>query len=309
MTGARGASRHTVRAYERDLWQFLNYLAGDWAGEIPCRRTEDDLPFPEPTGIDHVDIRGYVSYLRDTKCSATTVARKLSALRSWFDFLKRSGIVVENPAERVGSPRLPKREPRFLSEREAAELVESPDRSEVIGVRDWAILETLYGTGSRVSPLVATDLGDYDMQSGTIRIVGKRSKEQLLPVGPMAESALKAYLSRRGELIAEGHHDEPALFLNWRGARLGARGVQLMVRKYTLGAGLSKVSPHVFRHSFATHLLDRGADLRTVQELLGHASLRTTQRYTHVTLERMRRDYQASHPLGQPEDGEQDDEE
>lgn len=287
-------STHTMLAYGRDLKQFFSYL-GDG----------DPSRCPNVEEIGPLEIRGFVAYLMETGLSGRSVNRKLSALRTFFGFLRRRGLLSVDPTQNVDSVRQAKRLPVFLDEERAADLVESPTRGgdpyDVLRIRDAAMFEALYSTGMRISSLVGLDVQDYFPADRSLQIRAKGNRHHTVPVGEMAARALERYLGRRDELVAcraEAARDEDthALFLNRRGWRMTARGVQLRLRRYVLSLGLGKVTPHTFRHSCATHLLERGADLRFVQELLGHASLATTQMYTHVTLSHIQEVYQRNHP-------------
>ncbi|MFH1743835.1 MAG: tyrosine recombinase XerC [bacterium] len=287
-------SANTVLAYGRDLDQFFTYLGdGD-----PAR-----CPGLSEMGIQ--EVRGFVAYLMEGGLSARSVNRKLSALRRFFDFLHERGIISVSPTQGVDSVRQAKRLPVFLDEERAGDLVESPssgpDKEELLQIRDAAMFEVLYSTGMRVSSLVGLNVEDYFPAEGSLQIRAKGGREQTVPVGEIAAEMLRRCMERRSDLLARRKGpsdplDTHALFLNRFGGRITARGVQLRVRRYVLSLGLGKVTPHTFRHSCATHLLERGADLRFVQELLGHASLATTEMYTHVTLSRIQEVYQKSHP-------------
>ncbi len=281
----RGASPHTVSAYAADLGQFAAFL--------------ERLPSPpgDMTAVGHLHVRAFLAFLQSKRYSRRSVARKLAAVRTFFRFLARRGLPA-NPARSVATPRLGRRLPRFLQEREAGALVERPDPRTPLGRRDRALLEVLYGAGLRVGELVRLDLEDVDSSRGLLHVRGKGGRERLAPLGSRAIAALAAYLDGgRPALLGGGGAGERALFLNCRGGRLSARGVRDVVARHSAGLGNGgAVSPHTLRHSFATHLLDNGADLRAVQELLGHASVSTTQIYTHVTRERLRAVYERAHP-------------
>lgn len=278
----RGVSPHTLRGYARDLLDFAQFLGP--TGEL------------DPKGLDPLAIRGFLAHLREHGSSKATVARKLAAIRSFFKYLIRLKVLDASPAEGIRTPKQEKRLPRFLDEREIGKLLDAPSEEDAFPRRDKALLETLYSTGLRVSELVGLDIADIDLRSGTIRARGKGRKERLVPVGSVALAALETYLAaERGRLTA----GEPmeACFLNRDGTRLSARSVRRVVNRYIARTGLpARTSPHTLRHTFATHLLDRGADLRAVQELLGHESLATTQIYTHLTTERLRESYFRAHP-------------
>ncbi len=276
-----GASEHTLKAYGTDLAQFAGFVDRETAVAVVGE-------------VDHQLIRRFLASLGDI--APATAGRKLSALRSLFDGLVRDDLVPSNPARRVRAPRVRKPLPTFLTAREAAALLDGrPDADTPRGLRDAAILEILYGAGLRVAELVGLDVDQIHLESPVLRVRGKGRKEREVPLGPPARSALRRYLHVRGQLAPAG--DEPALFLNARGGRLGDRSIRRMVKREGLIASLLKdLHPHALRHSFATHLLEGGADLRSIQELLGHASLATTQRYTHLTVEQLMEIYDACHP-------------
>jgi tyrosine recombinase XerC len=277
----RNASAHTIAAYERDLRQLRDYLA-----EAGVRWNK----------AGNVVLRGFLATLHEKKRAKSTVGRKLAAMRSFYDFCVRRKWMAENPAKILATPRQDKRVPSFLSEEEAASLLELPAGTRPIDLRDRAILEFFYATGMRVSELVGLDDGDVHFGERLVRVRGKGKKERLVPFGRKAEETLRAYLAARPALQEQGPPG-PAVFLNYRGERLTTRSVQRMVRAYIRKTAVSrKISPHSLRHSFASHLLGRGADLRVIQELLGHASLATTQKYTHVDLRQLLDVYKKSHP-------------
>jgi len=287
---ARNASERTIRAYSSDINIFVDFL----------RRTDRLDRFPD--GLARGDMRAYLSELSLAGAAKSTVARKLASLRSLYKFLVRSGEVARNPMAGIRSPRPDRTLPEFMSLEEIEGVIaatstdgekESAGAQEArLSVRDRAIIESLYGGGLRVSELVGLDDEDVDLAEGVALVRGKGRKERLCPLGRLAARAIEAYIASRRR-----KPDVRALFVNRLGTRLTARSVARMIDKVTARSGLSKhVSPHAFRHSFATHILDRGADLRSVQELLGHASISTTQVYTHVTAERMRRAYEKAHP-------------
>ena len=290
----RNVSEHTLRNYAIDLGQFLEHLAP--ADPATGGRREVDVK-----KIDHITIREWLSELHDAQKKKSSIARKLAALRTFFQFLIREGAVEANPAKLVSTPRLEKKLPNHLSVEDAVRFIETPDEATDLGRRDRAILEMLYGTGVRVSELVKLDMRDIDFRGRTIRVKGKRRKERVVPFGEPALHALMRYLTevRPGFLnnapLAE--RDEAAVFLNYQGTRITTRSVGRMVDKYIkICAGIHDISPHSLRHSFATHLLDSGADLRDIQELLGHARLSTTQIYTHVSMEKLIEVYDKAHP-------------
>ena len=306
----RDASAHTLRNYQIDLEQFLAF----------ARERTGAAEGPRVDAADHLMVRGFLAWLHGRRASRATMARKLAALRSFFRFLCREGRVGANPAELVRGPRLPVRTPPHLNVDEAFQLLAAPARrpeaepaSKGAGTallrrtRDRAILEVFYGAGLRIGELVTLDLPDVDLAEGLARVRGKGRKERVVPVGGKAVEALREYLAvretlRAGRQVPAG--DRAALFLNHRGGRLTTRGVSQIVLRYLLSSGVGKkVTPHGLRHSFATHLLDAGADLRAIQELLGHARLTTTQRYTHVGLDQVLRVYDRAHPRARADRG------
>lgn len=289
----RNASEHTLRNYRIDLGQFHDHLAP--ADPQTGRRREFDI-----RQIDHITIREWLSALHSENKKKSSIARKLAALRTFFQFLVREGVIEKNPAKLVSTPRLEKKLPNYLSIEEVVRLIETPDVATDLGKRDRAILEMLYGTGMRVSELTKLNLGDFDLRRRLVRVRGKRRKERIIPFGEPALHALLDYLQVRNAFLANApatERDEQALFLNYQGTRITTRSVGRMVDKYiNICAGLHDISPHSLRHSCATHLLDSGADLRHIQELLGHARLSTTQIYTHVSMERLIEVYDKAHP-------------
>jgi integrase/recombinase XerC len=281
----RASSARTVEAYGRDLGQLGAFLR-ERLGEAEVTIGEIDLYF----------LRSWLASLA-REHGASTVARKVAALRSFYRFLERRGWASANPAAQLETPKVRRPLPTFLSVEEAHEVVEVPGLAGAAGVRDRALLEMLYGSGLRVSELAGLDLGDVDGGRGLVRVRGKGDKERLVPVGPPALAALEAWLGRRDELLRPGQPTR-ALFIGPRGRRLGVRRVQELVRRYgALGAGRPDLHPHALRHTCATHLLEGGADLRAIQEILGHSSLSTTQRYTHVSVDALLRVYDQAHPL------------
>ena len=282
LRGEKNVSPHTLKSYSSDLNDFLNFLKKE---KIPLRIRY----------IDHLIIRRFLASLQKRGLSHTTMARKLATLRSFFRFLCREEDLEINPALGTRTPKIAKRLPKFLDLKEIFTLLESPDEKNILGLRDRAILELLYATGIRVSELVGLNVNNVDLLGGIAKVWGKGRKERLAPFGTEATQSLYKYLKRR-ETLHPGE-GERGLFLNKFGARISARSIRRLLDKYIKKASLSqKISPHTLRHSFATHLLDAGADLRSVQELLGHASLSTTQIYTHLTTERLKRVYDKAHP-------------
>jgi integrase/recombinase XerC len=288
----RNVSQHTLRNYRSDLEQFFDYIAPAAA--------DDNRRFPPLSEIDHLTIREWLSHLHTEQRKKSSVARKLAALRTFFQFLVREGSVESNPAKLVSTPRLEKKLPKHLSIEEAIKFIETPDVQTDLGKRDRAMLELMYATGVRVSELTTLNLGDIDFQNKLIRVMGKRRKERVLPFGDPASDALRAYLQVREKFLNNAPISErnfEAVFLNYQGTRITTRSVGRMVEKYIrICAGIHQISPHALRHSFATHLLDSGADLRDIQELLGHARLSTTQIYTHVSMEKLIEVYDKAHP-------------
>ena len=289
----RNVSEHTLRNYASDLQQFRDYLAP--ANPKTGKRTE-----PPIAGVDHITIREWLATLHSAQKQKTSIARKLAALRTFFQFLVREGMLEMNPAKLVSTPRLEKKLPKHLSIEEAVKFVETPNLETDLGKRDRAILELMYATGVRVAELTKLNLGHIDFRNRLIRVIGKRRKERIVPFGEPALEALKNYLEiREGFLDAApiSEREPEALFLNYQGTRITTRSVGRMVEKYIREcAGRYDISPHALRHSFATHLLDSGADLRDIQELLGHARLSTTQIYTHVSMEKLIEVYDKAHP-------------
>jgi len=285
-------SPHTLEAYDRDLRQFIAYLRA--VGDARCSEWER---------FTRSGIRGYLYTLTTSGLVKKSVARKLASVKSFGKFLVREGVMERNPAAEVKTPRIDKKEPVFLSVREAERSMElfgagSGDHDHLLAARFKAVLELFYGSGIRLSELTGLDLDAVDFHNLVIRVLGKGSKERIVPFGRMAAAALKEYISlRNGRLAEKGHADEPALFINRSGGRLGNRQVEKDVtRCLRMVSDKEHLSPHVLRHTFATHLLDNGADLRAVQELLGHSSLSTTQLYTHVTMDRLTKAYRQAHP-------------
>jgi len=278
----RNASAHTVAAYQRDLSQLADYLE---SRNIRLSRT------------DNIVLRGWMADLHDRRLSKASVARKLAAVRSFFQYGLKHRLVDDNPAKVVSRPKLENAVPSFLSESEIGQFLDLPDPKDRLGPRDRAIFELFYATGIRVSELVGLDVADVGLDERLIRVRGKGRKERIVPFGRTAAKCLEEYLRTRLGLMMKANFDEPAVFLNYRGERITARSVERLVSKYIRRTSLRrKISPHSLRHSFATHLLGRGADLRVIQELLGHASLGTTQKYTHLDLPQLLGVYRKSHP-------------
>ncbi len=282
----KGFSEHTLRAYHKDLLQFDNFLKAEKRSSLES--------------VNHLLLRRFLAVLRSKNYSKRTIARKLASIRSFFKFLIREGELVANPFEMLRTPKQDKKLPQFLSITEVDVLLKAPDSSSVMGLRDMAIMETLYSTGIRVSELVGLDEGHIDFTSGMIKVQGKGKKERLVPIGSHAINAINEYINSKPRSKKKEEksvsRSEP-LFLNKYGDRLTARSVARSLDKYLKASGINLLtSPHTFRHSFATHLLDKGADLRSVQEMLGHSSLSTTQVYTHITTERLKNVYDKAHP-------------
>jgi len=286
----RRASPNTVLAYGRDLDELVAFLKE--------RRGASAVL----ADVDKLGLRSWLGEL-SRRVSAPSLARKLSSVRAFFAWLEREGLSRDNPAALLKSPKLRRKLPKFLSAEQAGEVVEAPltaAGSEVERLRDAAMLELLYGSGLRVSELVGLELDHIAIDREEVRVLGKGRKERLVPLGSKARSALRTYLERRSELAhpRTGRQDARSLFLGRHGTRLGVRRVQTLVRRYgALGAGRGDLHPHALRHSCATHLLEGGADLRAIQELLGHTSLSTTQRYTHVSLDQLVAVYDRAHPM------------
>jgi integrase/recombinase XerC len=304
LRAVRNASPHTIRSYDNDLGQFLKFLS------------PPDAAMPPPQDVTHLMIREFMAHLHDLKLQKSSIARKLAAIRSFFKFAVREGLVARNPARMVATPKLPKRIPAVLSAEDLNAFLDNivagpargagrgrrssaSDGSRLMVKRDRAILEMLYASGLRVSELTGLNLGDVDRKELMLRVRGKGNKERIVPYGGKAEEALEAYEPVRQEILrkAAGRGDRQAVFLNHLGTRLTQRSVARLVKKYARLANVNwDLHPHSLRHAFATHLLADGADLRAIQELLGHSSLSTTQRYTHVTIRQLLEVYDKAHP-------------
>jgi integrase/recombinase XerC len=289
----RNVSEHTLRNYQSDLEQFVDHLA-------PANPKNGKRNFPNLADIDHITIREWLATLHTAQKKKSSIARKLAALRTFFQFLVREGLVEQNPAKLVATPRLEKKLPKHLSIEDAIKFIETPDTETELGKRDRAMLELMYATGVRVAELTKMNIGHIDFRNRLIRVTGKRRKERIVPFGEPALEALKAYLDVRDGFLNNApisEREPEALFLNYQGTRITTRSVGRMVDKYIRAcAGNHDISPHALRHSFATHLLDSGADLRDIQELLGHARLSSTQIYTHVSMEKLIQVYDKAHP-------------
>ena len=279
----RNASRYTVRNYTHDLLDFFSYLKG--------------IEISSLSEVDKQILRGYLSRLVKDGFAKISISRKLSAIRSFYRYLLREKLVATSPVAQTSSPKLDKRLPDFLTPVETVRLLEASDLATPQGLRDRALMELLYASGLRVSELVSLDLGQINLNTGEIRVWGKGAKERVVLMGKPAALALNAYLSQgRPQLL--GKKKNNALLINRDGGRLTGRSIQRTLTKYARLAGIKKrVHPHMLRHTFATHLLDGGADLRVVQELLGHANLVSTQIYTHVTKSQAKKVYLSAHPL------------
>jgi len=285
----KNLSPHTVKAYMSDICQFNSFLA------VKARNVK--------TGeIDHLTVRGYIGslYKKEKKSS---IGRKLASIRSFFDYMIKKGYLENNPARMVSIPKPEKVLPSFISVDEAFALMDKPKGPSLSSLRDRAILETLYSCGLRVSELVSLNMDNINLRDSILRVTGKGNKERIVPIGEKAVSAIEKYLTIRQEALHLTSHvsrltqNGDPLFINLRGGRLTQRSVERFVKKYTAGIASGKrVTPHSLRHTFATHLLDNGADLRGIQEMLGHASLSTTQKYTHLSMERLMDVYDRAHP-------------
>jgi len=298
----RNFSAHTVRSYSADLAQFARYLAAGAdenltaenlpnEDEFDCRRIEQAVLDVEP-----LDIRGYLAMMRNSGYSKSTVARKLASLRSFYKYLVRIGTVETSPVSVIRTPRQDRRLPKFLDIQQIDDLLNTPDTTTLLGCRDRAILETIYSAGLRISELTGLNVEDLDELGEVLRIRGKGRKERLVPLGAKALGAIYEYIEfLKSEL---GHEPRGALFVNRFGNRLTDRSIRRKFDNYLLQAGIDHhISPHVLRHSFATHMLNAGADLRSVQEMLGHENLSTTQIYTHITSRHLKKVYDKAHPL------------
>ncbi|QEM66705.1 tyrosine recombinase XerC [Geobacter sp. FeAm09] len=275
----RNVSPHTLAAYRRDLEQLALFVA---------KERGDDVSAGE---MDHLLLRRYLALLGKTAMKSS-IGRKLAAIRTFFRFLLRRGEIDKNPAELTATPKREQRLPFHLDIDQATALMEAPSPDEKYALRDRAVLELLYSSGLRVSEMTGLNVGDLDLSGGMVRVLGKGGKERIVPVGSRAAQAVREYLAQRGELAGTG-----PLFLNTRGQRLNRRSVTRIIDAHVLRvAAFRRISPHTLRHTFATHMLEGGADLRSIQELLGHASLSTTQKYTHVGIDRLMEVYDKAHP-------------
>jgi len=280
-------SKHTLRSYLNDLRQFKTYLKEICSGDNP------NLPI-QKVSRDH--IRGFLGRLA-RKNSKTTIQRKLSTLKSFFNFLLKEGVISSDPTEFISYPRRERHLPNFLTVDEVFRLLDGLEGSTALQLRDRAMLELLYAAGIRVSELTGLGLMDLDLANGRLKVKGKGKKERIVFIGSKSLEALKDYLRIRNEFLRKKKANEQALFLNYRGERISDRSVARIVEKYSRAcSGLKKISPHSLRHTFATHLLNAGADLRFIQEILGHESLSTTQKYTHMSIDKLMEVYDRAHP-------------
>lgn len=302
----RNLSAHTVRAYDSDLSQFIGHLAA----EADVKRRE-----LTPEALDRAAIRSFLASLHATGHSRATAARKLAAIRTFLRYLRREGVITSDPGTLVATPKREVRIPAHLSEGEMAQMIDAPDDEQPLGRRDHAILELFYASGLRLSELAGLDLEDVNLSGRMVRVLGKGGRQRLVPFNTATAAALRSWLQDRERLVRGGVADprvvgsrardqrssaarrrrEP-LFVNYRGGRLTTRSIDRLVRRYAAVTERDGVSPHALRHSFATHLLQRGADLRAIQELLGHSRLSTTQRYTHVNAAQLLEVYRKAHP-------------
>jgi len=288
----KNISEHTRSAYERDLRQFFKFLKDKGVSSLKQ--------------VDHLILRRFLAMLQEKDYLKSSVARKCASLRSFFKFLVREGILGSNPTSSLHTPKKDRKLPQFLTEDEVTQLLDLPDENEPSGIRDKALFETLYSCGTRVSELAGLNLADVDLLGDIIKVRGKGKKERICPLGKPAIKALNNYLdirdtffSKTGKAARKGFKTNPnknAVFVNVKGGRLTTRSMERILKSYVANVTSKKVTPHTLRHSFATHLLSRGADLRSVQELLGHKNLSTTQIYTHVTTELMKKVYDSTHP-------------
>lgn len=282
----KNASDKTVKSYREDLTQALAFA-----------RDRNKKKHVDPADWNTRLLRAFVAWLHEKKYAKTTIARRLAAVRSFGKFLCRSGVLEQNPAQGLRGPRQEKRLPHFLTLADIHKLLAAPPDTDWAGRRDRAMLETLYSSGIRVSELVGLDMTTVDLNDGVITVRGKGKKERLALLGPDAVKAIHLWVEDRAAILRATGKETPAVFLNSKGGRLTTRSVGRLLAKHLKASGLDpRTSPHTLRHSFATHMLDAGADIRGVQELLGHKSLATTQVYTHVTTQRLQRSYQKAHP-------------
>ena len=281
----RNASELTIKSYREDLEALLEYL------------TDDEGAVPSPAAITTLDLRAYIAALSEAGYAKSSIARRLASLRTFFRFAQRDGLAEQNPAKALRNPRRARTLPHFLSTRDLGRLLTAPSADQPLGLRDRAMLETLYSAGLRVSELVGINDQDLDLTQGVVRVRGKGRRERLSPVGSYAQRAIRRWVAKRklAKDVSAGPH--APTFTNKFGRRMTTRSVGRMLEKYLKITGLDqRTTPHTLRHSFATHLLDHGADIRSVQELLGHKSLATTQIYTHVSTAGLRKAYEKAHP-------------
>ena len=282
----RNSSEFTLKSYRADLASVCYFFEFD------------DGTLPAPSELSPADLREYISEMGEAGYARTTIARRLATLRSFFKFCQRDGTVVDNPAKPLRNPRKHRQLPHFLSSEEIGRLLEAPDTSKPMGSRDKAVFETMYSGGLRVSELVGLSDEDLYLEEGLVRVLGKGKKERFCPLGSFAVTALRHWLTNRSTDSNLELGAKTPVFVNKWGKRISTRSIRRMMEKYIGQVGLdSRTSPHTLRHSFATHLLDRGADIRSVQELLGHKSLVTTQIYTHLSTAKLKDVYERSHPL------------
>ena len=285
----RAVSRHTISNYSRDLRHFSEFLTLRNAGLDTT---------------DHVLLRDFLNYLyAEKRLSKNSVSRKLACLKTFFRYLVREGLLKANPAELISSPRLARKLPAYLAEDETAAIMEIPRGTTLKDIRDRAILELLYATGLRVSELAGLNEDEIDMQQETVRVLGKGNKERIVPFGSYARNAIQEYLEKKHALgfTSPDETGVRPVFISLRGFRMTVRDIQRLMARVRLGLRTPRrVTPHTLRHSFATHLLERGADLRSIQELLGHESLSTTQKYTHVSVQHLKKEYDRAHPKARP---------
>ncbi len=281
----RNVSPLTLKSYAEDLGSLLEFF------ELEIKA------IPRPNEVSVATLRAYVAYLHECQYARTTIARRLACLRSFFRYCAREKLIDHNPTAALRTPRLGRKLPHFLSTEQVVRLLEAPPANDPMGLRDRAMLETTYSAGLRVAELVSLDVEGWDRDAGILRVIGKGRKERIAPVGSYAARALERWLEVRQPNPDAAAKNARAMFLNRFGARMTTRSVGRMLEKYIVQTGLNDLtSPHTLRHSFATHLLDGGADLRSVQELLGHKSLTTTQIYTHVSTRRLCETYEKAHP-------------
>lgn len=280
----KGLAKNTIESYERDLKSYLKYL----------KKIED---IGDLNDVQRVQIIHFLAYLKDGGKSSKTLARHIASIRAFHQFLLRERAVKQDPTVHIESPQSERSLPKVLSLKEVERLLETPQGNDHFSIRDKAMLELLYATGIRVSELIGLTLGDLHLSMGFIRCIGKGNKERIIPIGKSAAAALEEYLSEgRPKFVSKNHRDE-SLFLNLYGKKLSRQGFWKILKGLALKAGIQKdLTPHTLRHSFATHLLENGADLRAVQEMLGHADISTTQIYTHITKSRLRDVYSKFHP-------------